>query len=599
MARRGRQAGPEVEKVPITKASLKNFRGVIRYMLPYKAQFALGLLCLVVSSLTLLSFPEFTGRLIDAASGQSDWILNDVNHIALALLCILLFQSIVSFFRVYLFARVSERSMADIRLDLYKKLLSLPMPFYDKRRTGELFSRITADVAQLQDTFSITLAEFLRQILTLLVGILLISLTTPKLTLFMLATFPVVVIVALIFGRFIRKLSKKTQDELAGANVIVEETLQNVQTVKSFTGERFEAKRYNEALRRVVRIALRTANFRGGFISFIIFALFGGIVAVMWYGANLVASGEITVGNLLSFVLYTTFIGGSIAGLGDLYGQLQKAVGASERVLEILGEDGEGDDLPEQGLSRLEGGIEFRNVSFSYPTRKDVQVIENLNLSINRGEKIALVGHSGAGKSTIIQLLLRFYQPDSGAIFIDGVEAETYKLNNYRKNIGLVPQEVILFGGTIRENIAYGKPEASLDEIREAARKAYALEFVDSFPDGLDTLVGERGVKLSGGQRQRIAIARAILKDPAVLILDEATSSLDAESEFLVQKALDELMKNRTTLIIAHRLATIRKVDKIFVLSGGKIVESGTHLELSQKQEGTYSNLVKLQLEMD
>jgi ABC transporter fused permease/ATP-binding protein len=599
MARRGRQAGPEVEKVPITKASLKNFRGIIRYMLPYKAQFALGLLCLVVSSLTLLSFPEFTGRLIDAASGQSDWILNDVNHIALALLCILLFQSIVSFFRVYLFARVSERSMADIRLDLYKKLLSLPMPFFDKRRTGELFSRITADVAQLQDTFSITLAEFLRQILTLLVGILLISLTTPKLTLFMLATFPVVVIVALIFGRFIRKLSKKTQDELAGANVIVEETLQNVQAVKSFTGERFEAKRYNEALRRVVRIALRTANFRGGFISFIIFALFGGIVAVMWYGANLVASGEITVGNLLSFVLYTTFIGGSIAGLGDLYGQLQKAVGASERVLEILGEDGEGDDLPEQALSRLEGGIEFRNVSFSYPTRKDVQVIENLNLSINRGEKIALVGHSGAGKSTIIQLLLRFYQPDSGAIFIDGVEAETYKLNNYRKNIGLVPQEVILFGGTIRENIAYGKPDASLDEIREAARKAYALEFVDSFPDGLDTLVGERGVKLSGGQRQRIAIARAILKDPAVLILDEATSSLDAESEFLVQKALDELMKNRTTLIIAHRLATIRKVDKIFVLSGGKIVESGTHLELSQKLEGTYSNLVKLQLEMD
>ncbi len=588
------------EKRPVNKASLSKLGRIFNYMKPYLNKFILGLVFLLLSSLTLLAFPELAGRLVDAASGNSDWYLNDVNHIALVLLGVLLVQSFFSFFRVYLFARVSERAMADIRLDLYTRLLSLPLGFYDKRRTGELFSRITSDVSQLQDTFSITLAEFLRQILTLLVGIFIIFFTTPQLTLFMLATFPVIVIVAFIFGKFIRSLSKKTQDELAAANVIVEETLVSIQTVKAFTSELFETRRYNSALDKVVKIALKAANYRGAFISFIIFALFGGIVGVMWYGATLVSTGEISVGNLLSFILYTTFIGGSIAGLGDLYSQIQKAIGASERVIEILDEHGE--ELEKTGdepTVNLEGDIQFNNVRFTYPTRMDIEVLKGVNLTINKGQKVALVGQSGAGKSTIMQLLIKFYAPTEGEIIIDGQSINNIPVSAYRKNIGIVPQEVLLFGGSIGENIAYGKPGASKQEIEQAAEKAYALEFINSFPEGMDTLVGERGVKLSGGQRQRIAIARAILKNPKILILDEATSSLDAESEFLVQKALDELMKNRTTLIIAHRLATIRKVDKIYVLADGRVIEAGTHEELSKNDEGTYSNLVRLQLQLD
>jgi ABC-type multidrug transport system fused ATPase/permease subunit len=347
----------------------------------------------------------------------------------------------------------------------------------------------------------------------------------------------------------------------------------------------------------VVRTALKAAGYRGAFISFIIFILFGGIVAVIWYGALLVQAGEITIGELISFVLYTTFIGGSIAGLGDLYGQLQKAIGASERVLQIVAMPGELRLEGEVSRLPLQGRIAYQNIHFAYPTRPEVEVLQDLNLEIAAGEKIALVGHSGAGKSTIAQLLLRFYDPLQGQLLVDGQEVRQYDLSAYRANLGIVPQEVILFGGSILENIAYGRPGASHAEIREAARKANALDFIEHFPEGFSTLVGERGVKLSGGQRQRIAIARAILKDPRILILDEATSSLDAESEHLVQTALDELMLGRTTIIIAHRLATIRKADRIYVIGGGQIVESGTHDELLQKAGGTYANLVRLQLQ--
>jgi ABC-type multidrug transport system fused ATPase/permease subunit len=417
--------------------------------------------------------------------------------------------------------------------------------------------------------------------------------TTPKLTLFMLATFPVLVIIAMVFGRFIRKLSKSTQDELAAANVIVEETLQSISTVKSFVGEAYESARYGSGLSRVVIVALKAAKFRGAFISFIIFALFGGIVGVMWYGASLVGSGEMSVGDLVSFVLYTTFIGGSIAGLGDIYGQVQKAIGSSERVLEILQEEEESSEGTKK--SKFLGKIEFNQVSFEYPTRPEVEVLKALSFHVNPGEKVALAGHSGAGKSTIIQLLLRFYETQRGEIRVDDHLVTDWELASLRAHIGIVPQEVLLFGGSIRENISYAKPEASEDELIAAAKKANAWQFISQFPEGMQTLVGERGVKLSGGQRQRIAIARAILKDPSILILDEATSSLDAESEALVQEALDELMKGRTTIIIAHRLATIRNVDRIYALSEGRIIEEGSHAELVQKEDGFYSNLVRLQ----
>ena len=365
-------------------------------------------------------------------------------------------------------------------------------------------------------------------------------------------------------------------------------------TVKSFAGEEYESNRYSKGLNKVVKVALKAAGFRGAFISFIIFALFGGIVAVMWYGASLVAQGVMSVGDLVSFVLYTTFIGGSIAGLGDIYSQIQKAIGSSERVLEIMDEAPEVSTADYQQVP-ADGHIQFDQVRFNYPTRPEIEVLKSVSFTIRPGEKVALAGHSGAGKSTIIQLLLKFYPVSSGSIEVDGKELQYWNLKQLRSNIGIVPQEVLLFGGSIKENIAYAKPDATEDEIIEAAKKANAWQFISKFPEALETKVGERGIKLSGGQRQRVAIARAILKDPAILILDEATSSLDAESEALVQEALDELMKNRTTIIIAHRLATIRKVDRIYVLNEGRIVEEGSHEDLARQHEGYYANLVKLQ----
>jgi ABC transporter fused permease/ATP-binding protein len=593
MAKKRGTALEEHEKRKLNKQNLNKLGGIFRFVLPYKVNFLLGMVFLLFSSLTLLTFPFVAGKLIDTASGDS-WLVNDINGIAFILLGILLIQSIFSFFRVWLFAKVSERSMRDIRIALYSQLVQLPMTFFDKRRTGELISRITADVSMLQDTFSVTLAELFRQIITLLAGVVFLMVTTPKLTLFMLATFPVLVIIAMVFGKFIRKLSKQAQDELAAANVIVEETLQSIMTVKSFAGEEYESGRYRKGLNRVVDVALKAAGFRGAFISFIIFALFGGIVAVMWYGATLVASGEMTVGDLVSFVLYTTFIGGSIAGLGDIYGQIQKAIGSSERVLEILDEEPEMSTADFQKV-RMSGDVRFEQVRFNYPTRPELEVLKNINLHIPAGEKVALAGQSGAGKSTIIQLLLKFYPVERGGILVDGKNISDWNLKQLRSNIGIVPQEVLLFGGSIKENIAYAKPDATEEEIIAAAKKANAWQFISKFPEGLATTVGERGIKLSGGQRQRVAIARAILKDPAILILDEATSSLDAESEALVQEALDELMKNRTTIIIAHRLATIRKVDRIYVLKDGEIVEEGTHETLALQEDGFYANLVRLQ----
>ncbi|WP_339785333.1 MAG: ABC transporter ATP-binding protein [Imperialibacter sp.] len=585
------------EKRPLNKDNFKKLLGVFRFILPYKAGFIAGLVLLLFTSGILLSFPYVAGKLIDVASGKGSWLLNDITSIALALIGILLVQSIVSFFRVYFFATVSERTVADIRTHLYQKLIRLPITFYDSKRTGELISRITSDVTMIQDTFTVTLAELIRQTSILIIGLGLIFYTMPSLSVFMLATFPVLILAAMFFGRFIRKMSKKTQDALANASVVAEETLQSVHTVKAFTNEQYEIKRYRTSMSAVVKVALKTATYRAGFISFVIFALFGGIVGVMWYGATLVQNGELTVGDLLSFVLYTTFIGGSIAGLGDLFGQIQKAIGASERILEIL-EETEEVESKEQESINIEGEIAYENVTFSYPTRKEMPVLKNISFHVPHGSKVALVGQSGAGKSTIIQLLMRFYQPDTGKILIDGKDNQSYSISALRKHIGIVPQEVILFGGTILENIRYGKPDATEDEVVEAARQANALDFILSFPEQFDTIVGERGIKLSGGQRQRIAIARAILKNPSILILDEATSSLDAESERLVQDALEKLMKDRTTIIIAHRLATIRKVDRIYVIGDGQITEQGTHDELTNDEEGKYSQLVKLQLEV-
>jgi ATP-binding cassette, subfamily B, bacterial len=595
MAKRKMKTGdePAEEKRRLNKDALRKLFGIFRFMLPSKGLFILGLLALFISTFTILAFPALAGELFDIATGNPTYFAT-LTQGTIALIIVLVLQSIFSFIRVYTFAIVSERGIADLRKTLFGKIIWLPLSFFDNRRVGELMSRVTSDVATLQDTFSFTLAEALRQALTLIFGTAFLFYTAPRLTIFMLLTFPVIVISAIIFGKFIRQLSRKTQDKLADANVILEESFQSISVVKAFTNELFEIGRYNKSVNETMGIATYGAKYRALFISFIVLVIFGGIVAVGWYGATLVQAGQIKPGGLFSFVIYTMTIGFSIQGLGDLYSQLQRAIGCSERVLDILNEPDEAHHKTQS--VKLSGSIDFDRVSFTYPTRKEMEILKQLSFSVRAGEKIALVGQSGAGKSTIINVLMRFYPVSSGAIRVDGRNIQEIDLISYRENIGIVPQEIILFGGTIEENIAYGKPGASQEQIREAARKANALEFIEGFPAKFQTLVGERGVKLSGGQRQRIAIARAILKDPAILILDEATSSLDAKSEALVQQALEQLMQGRTSVVIAHRLSTIKKVDRIFVIQEGEIAEVGTHEELSMSDNGIYSNLLKLQL---
>ncbi len=596
MAKRSSRSDSDADlpKVKLTKDTLKQTARMLGYLRPYRGKFLLGLLLLVISSGVTLVFPKVTGDLVDAATGTLRRY--DRNTIALGLIGILAVQGIFSFLRILVFAQVSEYTLRDIRLDLYRKLVSLPMPFFEQRRVGELTSRITADVGHLNDVLSFTLAEFVRQVVTLLVGIGIILITSTQLTLVMLASFPVLMVAAVVFGRFIRKLSRQVTDELAAANTVAEETLQGISTVKSFTNEGYELGRYGQRLRTTTALALKAARFRGGFVSFVIFSIFGSIVLVLWYGLGLVAAGEITIGQLVSFIIYTTFIGGAAGGLGDLYSQLQKTAGASQRIIEILGEPGEiavSEAQPAGQSQRLQGGIRFDQVRFRYPSRPDVEVLRGLSVSIAPGQVVALVGHSGAGKSTIAQLLMRFHQPTDGQILMDERPYTELDLGYLRGQIGIVPQEVLLFGGTLKENIEYGRPGASMAEIREAARRAHALGFIESFPEGFDTVVGERGIKLSGGQRQRIAIARALLKDPAILILDEATNALDTESEALVQEALDELMRGRTTLVIAHRLHTIRRADQILVLADGQVAEQGTHADLAARPNGRYAALLQ------
>ena len=598
MAKRHEKFGAGVDpkdSVKVTKKNLSKAIKIFRFIIPYKWTFVLGMVFLLLSNMTTLSFPLLIGEMTKVIEGKSKF---QINEVTLFFFTILIIQSILSFFRIYTFAQVSEKAMRDVRQTLYAKIITLPIFHFEKRRVGELMSRITSDITQLQDVLSITLAEFFRQIFTLVGGVALITYLSWKLTLFMLATFPLLVISAIVFGKFIRKISKKAQDELANTNIIVEETFQSIQAVKAFTNEKYEVNRYTNSLNKVVNEALKAATLRGGFVSFIIFALFGGIVGVVWYGAQLVAQGDLILADLLTFIFYTAFIGGSVGGLGDIYAQLQKTIGASDRILEILGDPSEVDiHESETSVPITFGAIDLQDIHFSYPSRSSVEILKGISFTIEPGQKIAIVGTSGTGKSTLAQLMMRFYEPSQGKIMMGDYDIQDMPVGDWRKMVALVPQEVLLFGGSIRENIAYGKPGASEEEIHQAAEQAYAKEFIESFPEKWDTLVGERGVKLSGGQRQRIAIARAILKDPKFLILDEATSALDSESEKWVQSALEELMKNRTSLIIAHRLSTIRSADKIIVMESGKIVEIGSHENLMAKKQGVYQKMVKLQTE--
>jgi ABC-type multidrug transport system fused ATPase/permease subunit len=585
----------EVPKKKITREGLRNALKLYSYIRPFWAEYLLGIFFLFGSSLSSLAFPKLLGDLVN--SGNEGSIGQTINHTAMLLGILLLIQSVFSYFRVILFVNVTEKSLASLRRATYNHLIKLPIRFFEKRRVGELNSRISADVTLLQETLTTTLAEFIRQIIIIVGGTVLLALTSVKLTLFMLAILPPMMILARVFGRFIRRYSKDVQKQVAESNTVVEETLQGIQSVKAYTNEHVEMKRYKKKTIEIAALGMKSGKYRGAFSSFIIFGIFGAISAVVWQGSRLMAEGELASGDLFSFVIYSVFVGGNIGGLATLFTNIQKFIGATEDLFELFDEKEE--DLTEIGDIRkefqLHGSILLKNLSFSYPSRPEEKVLQNISLDIDPNKLIAFVGSSGAGKSTLASLLLMLHYPNKGELFYDGTDCHDFPLSVLRSQISLVPQDIFLFGGTIKENIAYGKPSATEEEILDAAQQANAMEFISRFPDKLETLVGERGTQLSGGQRQRIAIARAVLKDPRILILDEATSSLDSESEKWVQDALEKLMINRTSIVIAHRLSTIRKADNIVVVDKGNIAEQGTHNQLMKLPDGIYKNLSELQ----
>jgi ABC-type multidrug transport system fused ATPase/permease subunit len=601
-------------KAAINRESLRETLALARYVRPYRRRFFAGLATLFVSAACGLAFPLLAGTLIDAAlrpGGASLPFLGalSLNQVALALVGAVALQSLASFNSSLAFNRVGQSALADLRRECYQRLIALPMAFFGQRRVGELTSRVSTDIAQIEGALIDSLPQLCRQSVFLLGGITLIAVTSGQLTAVMLGTLPFLIAAAVFFGRRLRRFSRETQDQLAATNTIVEETLQAIASVKAFANEAFELQRYDVANHGVLAAALAAARWRAVFVALFIVALFGGVAIVLWFGAGLLQSGSITPGELTRFVLYSTFVAGAMGQSAELFSQIQKTIGATQRVRELLREPTEfeasaprmaatstADATPDAALpARLRGEVEFAQVSFRYPARPEVAVLRELSLAARPGERIALVGPSGAGKSTLTALLLRFYAPDSGRLLIDGRDARDYPLGWLRGQMAIVPQDVLLFGGTIADNIVYGRPGADAAAIREAARLANADDFIAAFPEGYATVVGDRGIKLSGGQRQRVAIARAILKNPAILILDEATSSLDSESERLVQIALDRLMQGRTTFIIAHRLATVRNADQIAVIEAGRVIEFGTHDELSARPAGLYRRLSSLQ----
>jgi len=568
-------------------SDLRQLGKIFAYLRPHRKLWTLGFLFLVVTMVTSLLFPKLLGGLM--ASNPEN--LGDNMWKMLGLLAV---QSVASFFRVVIFVTVTERALAAIREDLYSHLVHLPMQFFSAKRVGELNSRVASDTAQIGETLTTTFAEFLRGLSMVIGGIVILAFTSIKLTFFIIATIPPLIVVTIIFGKFIRKYSKSVQDEVAASNTIVEETFSGIQTVKAFANEAWERNRYAKRISEVVALAVKGGYYRGAFASFITFGLFGAIALVIWFGAGMVHDGQLAEDKLNEFILYALFIGGSIGGLASVYAQLQKAIGATETIFGLMEEPLEM-PVEHQDVDPVEiGTLAFKDVRFSYPTRSDVQVLRGIDFELPKGQTMALVGRSGSGKSTIASLLMRFYTIEQGTFTANGKDVPTLDLAAWRNQLALVPQDVLLFGGSIRENIAYGNTSASEEQIIEAAQQANAWEFIEGFPEKLDTKVGERGVQLSGGQRQRIAIARALLKDPQLLILDEATSALDSESEHLVQEALDRLMKGRTSVVIAHRLSTIRSAHQILVMNEGAVVERGTHDELISR-EGTYAELVRLQ----
>lgn len=580
------------------KPSVSSYQWMFGYLMREKVLFLPSLAALFFTAMLSLAFPYFLGKLVgsptDALARHEDpaVVMAKSNEVVMQLLGVLSLQALVAFFRVQGFIRSGEAALNSLRRDLFSHVLRLPIGYFQDQRSGALSNRISADLLVLRETLMNTVPQAIRQTVILIGGLVFIFVCSWKLSLVMLGSIPVVVLAVAFFGRKVRGHSKSAQDALAEASTVIEESVQGIADVKAFTNERFELERYGKSLNRFLEVTAHGAKNRAAFLAFIIFALFGTISFVVWFGARMLATGAISWENFASFILFSIFVGASLGAFPEIISQFQQTTGATERLRELLdlaAERSGGDSV------KLGGVLEFDRVEFAYPSRPEAPVLRELDFRVESGSRIALVGPSGAGKSTVFSLILGFNHPDRGEIRFDGRNADGIALESLRSQIAIVPQEVLLFGGTIRENIEYGRPGAGQHEIEAAAREANADGFIRELPDGYDTVVGPRGTKLSGGQRQRIAIARAILADPRILLLDEATSALDAESERLVNEALERLMRGRTSLVIAHRLSTVRNADRILVFHQGRIQESGRHDDLVA-ENGIYRLLVDTQL---
>jgi ATP-binding cassette, subfamily B, bacterial MsbA len=583
------------------RSPLGQSRRLLAYARPYRVHLVSAILATLVSTALALVFPRVVGQLVDSlfVDPLSRGDTAALDRAVVLLLIVALVQAAFSATQTYLLARVGEGVVVDLRRALYTHLLGLPLRFFESRKTGEITSRLTSDVVRVQATLSSSLAQLLSQTLMLVAGVTILVLTSWKLTLVMLAVVPAVVLAATLLGRRMRTISFDLQERLADANAGATEAISGIRVVQSFVAEHLERQRYATLVQAAFRVALRQARVQTLFGPGIMLAMFVGVAMVLWFGGRLVLVGDLTPGDLIAFVLYTFTVAASVGQFSSLYSHLQQALGATSRLFELL--DEVPFDLPEPvvpvPLPRPNGRVTLDGVWFHYPDR-DQDVLRDVSLQVAAGEVVALVGPSGAGKSTLVSMMSRFYDPTGGRILLDDIDLRDLDLRTLRGHVGIVPQETHLFSGTVEENIRYGRPDASAEEIQRAAVDANAEEFILGFPTGYATLVGERGVKLSGGQRQRIAIARAVLKNPRILILDEATSSLDSHAEALVQDALARLMRGRTTVVIAHRLSTVRGADRVVVLDHGQVVQTGTHAGLVGGP-GLYRSLYESQFRAD